>query len=490
MGTGSMLAATIVLPLLGGVAIGFIPERVERSARSVAIYIAALSLALTSALWIRFDRSAPGLQHELTLRWVPGLGTSFHIGVDGIGLSLLFLTSLLTLLACIGSKQIKEMPRRYFTLILLLEAGLSGVFVAHDLVLFYVFWEVVLIPMFFLINVWGGPNRSYAAVKFFVYTLAGSLAMLGGIIALYLATGAKTFDMVELSSVAAGLPASVQTGIFVAIAFALAIKVPIVPFHTWLPDAHVEAPTAVSVLLAGVLLKMGTYGFVRFGPQLLPAGFNALRPTLAVLGVISIVYGAAIALRQSDLKKLVAYSSVSHMGYVMLGIAAGTAAGLMGAAVQMFSHGLIAGMAFLLVGALYERTHTREIAEYGGIVKVAPILGGTIVMMAFASLGLPGMSGFVGEFMVVTGSLREYTWHAAVAGAAVVLTAGYLLWMVKRVVFGQLNPLRENLAEMSLTEAWAIFPLAAATIAVGVFPQTLAGVMQGAVEAMVRAIGG
>lgn len=490
MNTGIALAATIILPLLGGIAIGLIPERYEKSARTAAIAVSAVVLGIATVLWLRFDPTISGMQHELTMDWVPGLGTSFHLGVDGIALPMLFLTALLTVLACIASKNVTEMPRRYFTLLLLLEAGLTGVFVALDLILFYVFWEVVLIPMFFLINVWGGPNRSYAAVKFFVYTLAGSLAMLGGIITLFLATGAETFDMILLRESAAALSPALQTGIFLAIGFALAIKVPIVPFHTWLPDAHVEAPTAVSVLLAGVLLKMGSYGFLRFGPQLLPEGFSALQPVLAVLGVISIVYGAAIALRQSDLKKLVAYSSVSHMGYVMLGIAAGSAAGVMGATVQMFSHGLIAGMAFLLVGALYERTHTREIAEYGGIVKVTPILGGTIVMMAFASLGLPGMSGFIGEFMVVTGSLREYTWQAAVAATAVVLTAGYLLWMVRRVVFGRLNPQRADLADMTATEAWAIFPLAVATVAIGVFPQTLAGVMQTAVEAIVKVTGG
>ena len=413
-----------------------------------------------------------------------------HLGVDGLSLPMIFLTALLTVVAIVASSKIADFRREYFTLLLLLEAGLVGVFAALDLVLFYVFWEVVLIPMFFLINIWGGPNRSYAATKFFIYTLAGSLAMLGGIITLYLATGARTFDMIGLAAEASALSPSLQTGIFIAIAFALAIKVPIVPFHTWLPDAHVEAPTAVSVLLAGVLLKMGSYGFLRLGPQLLPAGFTALIPVIGVLGVVSIVWGAAVALMQTDLKKLVAYSSVSHMGYVMLGIAAGTTAGVMGATVQMFSHGLIAGLLFLLVGALYERAHTREIRAFGGVAKVAPVLAGTLVFASFASAGLPGMSGFIGEFMVILGSFDPFTGYAAIAALAVVLTAGYLLWMLRRVVFGELNPERERMPEMTLTEAIAIAPLCIATVLVGVFPQTLVGVMQGSVDAIMRALGG
>jgi NADH-quinone oxidoreductase subunit M len=487
---GIILAAMIFLPLSGGVLIGLLPESAERHARAAAITLCLAVLALAAVLWATFDSARAGMQHELITPWLPSLGSSFHLGLDGLSLSMVLLTALLSLLACVASKSVSEQPRRYFTLLLLLEAGLIGVFAALDLVWFYVFWEVVLIPMFFLINVWGGPNRNHAAIKFFVYTLAGSLAMLGGIITLYLSCGAKTFDMLALAGPAAALAPGLQLGIFIAIAFALAIKVPIVPFHTWLPDAHVEAPTAVSVLLAGVLLKMGTYGFLRFGPQLLPAGFDATRPVLAVMGAISIVYGGAIALRQSDLKKLVAYSSISHMGYVVLGIAAGTTAGIMGASVQMVSHGLIAGMAFLLVGALYERAHTREIEAFGGIASIAPWLAGFLVLTSFASLGLPGMSGFIGEFMVVTGSLREFTWQAVLASLAVVLTAGYLLWMLRRVVFGTLNPAREGMADMTRTEAMAVVPLALATLVIGIFPQTLVGVLGRSVEAIVHAIGG
>ncbi len=490
MTDASILLLTILVPLVGAVVIGALPMSLERLARPAAIGVSGLVLVACGRLWIAFDSAAQGMQFEYVRDWIPGLGTSLHLGVDGLSLPLVALTALLTVLACVASKSVTDQRRQYFTLLLLLEAGLIGVFVALDLVLFYVFWEVVLIPMFFLISVWGGPRRSYASVKFFVYTLAGSLAMLGGIITLYLATGATSFDLIGLQAAAGGLAPALQLGIFLAMAFALAVKVPIVPFHTWLPDAHVEAPTAVSVLLAGVLLKMGSYGFIRLGPQLLPEGFKAVSPVLAVLAVVSIVYGAAVALRQTDLKKLVAYSSVSHMGYVMLGIAAGTTAGILGAGVQMVSHGLIAGMAFLLVGALYERAHTREMQAFGGIVKVAPVLGGMLVLMAFASLGLPGMSGFIGEFMIVTGSFSAYQWISVIAATAVVLTAAYLLWMLRRVVFGRLNEERLEMPDMTATEAWAIMPLAAATLIIGIFPQTLAGVMQASVQAVVTALGG
>jgi len=484
-----ILAFTILVPLAGGVLIAIIPRSLARWARPVAITVSGLTLAMATYLWVSFDGTSSDMQFELIHDWVPGIGTSFHVGVDGLSMPMVFLTALLTVVAIVASSKIKDLVREYFTLLLLLEAGLMGVFVALDMILFYVFWEVVLIPMFFLINIWGGPRRNYAAVKFFIYTLAGSLAMLGGIIALYLSTGAVTFDMLELATDAASLSAATQTAIFVAIAFALAIKVPIVPFHTWLPDAHVEAPTAVSVLLAGVLLKMGSYGFLRLGPQLLPEGFRALVPVISVLAVISIVYGAAVALMQTDLKKLVAYSSVSHMGYVMLGIAAGTTAGVLGASVQMFSHGLIAGMSFLLVGALYERAHTREMGAFGGIAKVTPVLAGTLVFASFASAGLPGMSGFIGEFLVILGSFEPYTWFAALAGLAVVLTAGYLLWMLRRVVFGQLNEERAAMPEMTLTEAIALAPLCIGTIVVGIFPQTLVGTMQASIEAVARIVG-
>jgi len=473
---GWVLASTIIIPLLGSAVIALIPEAGSRFARTLALIFSALTFGASTVLWVQFGRGVPGMQFELIAEWVPALGTSIHLGVDGISMPMVFLTGLLSLLAVIASGSIKHRVKRYFALLLLLEASLMGVFVSLDLILFYVFWEVVLIPMFFLISVWGGPNRQYASVKFFVYTMAGSLAMLGGFIALFLHSG--TFDLAVLATIAPSIGPALQTGIFLAIAFGLAIKVPMFPFHTWLPDAHVEAPTAVSVLLAGVLLKMGSYGFVRFGPQMLPSGFLAIAPVIAVLAVISIIYGAAVALKQSDLKKLVAYSSVSHMGYVMLGIAAGTSTGLTGANVQMFSHGLIAGMAFLLVGCFYERAHTREISAFGGTVKIAPVLSGALVLMAFASLGLPGGSGFIGEFMILVGSFESFPVPTILAAAAVALTAGYLLWMLRRVVFGPLNPKRKTMPDMTHTEATSIFPLAAAVVVIGVLPSTLVGVIQ------------
>jgi len=483
-----LLAAMIVVPLVGGIALSLIPASLSRLTRPCALALTGAVLVASAWLWASFDATG-GMQFELDLPWIPGLNTAFHLGVDGLALPMVFLTALLTVLAVVASRTIEDRVAQYFTLLLMLEAGLMGVFVSLDLILFYLFWEVVLIPMYFLISIWGGANRSYAALKFFIYTLAGSLAMLGGIIALYLATGAKTFDMLEIAKQSVGLPHNVQVVIFIAIAVGLAVKVPIFPLHTWLPDAHVEAPTAVSVLLAGVLLKMGSYGFMRLGPTLLPEGFKALLPLLAILAVISIVYGAAVALMQTDMKKLVAYSSISHMGYVMLGIAAGTTAGFLGAQVQMFSHGLIAGLLFLLVGTVYERAHTREISAFGGIAKVVPILAGTMVFAAFASLGLPGMSGFIGEFMVIVGALSPFTVYAVIAAFAVILTVGYLLWMVRRVAFGPLNEERADMKDMTLSEGLSMAPLCVLIVFVGVYPQVLTSVMSTSVETLAHVVG-
>jgi NADH-quinone oxidoreductase subunit M len=484
-----VLLATILVPLVGGVAVGLIPGKRASGAWQAALVLSGVVLALTAWLWAAFDPSGRGMQFELVHPWVPGLGTSLHLGVDGLSLPMVFLTALLTFLAVIASRNITDRVREYHTLLLLLEAGLIGVFVALDLIVFYLFWEVVLIPMYFLIHIWGGPRRASAAIKFFIYTLVGSVVMLGGIIALYLLTGGRSFDLITLASTAGALAPRVQLALFAAFAVGLAVKVPIVPLHTWLPEAHVEAPTAVSVILAGVLLKMGSYGFLRFGPGLLPEGFKAVAPVLAVLAVISIVYGAAVALMQTDLKKLVAYSSISHMGYVMLGISAGTAVAIDGAIVQMFSHGLIAGLMFLLVGTIYERAHTRQIADFGGLARVVPVLAGTFVFAAFASLGLPGMSGFIGEFLVILGSFKALTAHSVIAGAAVMLTAGYLLWMLQRVVFGPFNQRHAQMPDMTLREAAAIAPLCVATLVVGVAPGALLGVVTPAAELAAKLVG-
>ena len=483
-----LLAAMIVLPLVGGIGVSLIPGSRKNLARPAALVIAGVVLAASAWLWASFDATRSSMQFVVDVPWIAGLGTAFHLGVDGLSLPMLFLTALLSFLAVIASRGIKDRECQYFALLLLLEAGLCGVFAALDLILFYLFWEVVLIPMYFLISIWGGPRRAYAAVKFFLYTLAGSLAMLGGIIALYLATGATTFDMSRIAQLSSGLTTGAQTAIFIAIAVGLAVKVPIFPLHTWLPDAHVEAPTAVSVLLAGVLLKMGGYGFMRLGPGMLPRGFLAIAPVLAVLAVISIVYGAALALVQTDLKKLVAYSSVSHMGYVMLGIAAGTTASMTGATVQMFSHGLIAGLLFLLVGAVYERAHTREISAFGGIAKVTPVLAGTLVFASFASLGLPGMSGFIGEFMVIVGSLPRFPVLAAIAAAGVILTVSYLLWMLRRVAFGPLNEARIGMPDMTVSEAMSLAPLCILIVVVGVFPASLTNVIQVSAGTLARVL--
>ncbi len=485
-----VLFVTVLLPLVGGIALGLWPKSRATSVWYPAIALGAAELGLAVWLWAAFDPDKAGMQFQFVRPWVPGLGTSLHLGVDGLSLPMVLLTALLTLLAVIASRNITDRPREYMTLLFLLEAGLVGVFIALDFIVFYLFWEVVLIPMYFLIHIWGGQNRSAAAMKFFIYTLVGSVVMLTGIIALFLATGGKTFDMLLIAPGARALAEATQIAIFAAIGIGLAVKVPIVPLHTWLPEAHVEAPTAVSVLLAGVLLKMGAYGFLRFGPMLLPKGFDAAQPILVVLGVVSIVYGAAVAMVQTDLKKLVAYSSISHMGYVTLGIGVASAVSIDGAVVQMFSHGLIAGLMFLLVGMIYERAHTRQIADFGGLAKVVPVLAGTLVFASFASLGLPGMSGFIGEFLVVTGAYGSYTASAVIAGLAVLLTATYLLTMLQRVVFGPLNDRWTLMPDVTLREAFALAPLCILTVVVGVAPHTLLGMVQATNDLIAKLAGG
>ncbi|MCL4079287.1 NADH-quinone oxidoreductase subunit M [Coriobacteriia bacterium Es71-Z0120] len=469
--TSHLLSAIVFLPLAGAAVCALVPS--ARASRALALVTSGMVLALTVWLVAAFDPHA-GMQFVERARWIPQIGSEYHLGVDGMSLPMLALSALLSVLAVVASWNVAERPKTYFALLMLLEVGMNGVFVALDFVLFYVFWELVLVPMYFLIAWWGGPRRQYASLKFFLYTLFGSVFMLVGIIALYLHPAGGTLDMVALAG--RGFPERFQMWVFAAFFLGFAVKVPVFPLHTWLPDAHVEAPTAASVLLAGILLKMGTYGFIRAALPILPEASRAWAPVVAALAAISIVYGAALAFAQTDLKKLVAYSSVSHMGFVMLGIAAGTPEGISGAVAVMFSHGVVTGMLFLLVGMVYERTHTRMIEDVSGLSVQVPVAGGLLAFASFASLGLPGLSGFVGEFLSLLGAWKSAlvpSGWVIVSAVGVLLAAAYMLTMVQRVVLGEPSEAVAGIADLTLREIGVLVPLAALTLTVGVWWDSL-----------------
>jgi len=489
--SSGLVSAIVFLPLLGAIVVPLACKGRPDTAKWVALAFAVLGLAMTTLLVAGFDRSLSGMQAVTDISWVTEAGIRYHLGVDGISITMLALSSLLGVIAIVASWKVTERAPAYFAMLLLLQVGMNGVFVALDFVLFYVFWELVLVPMFFLIGMWGGARRDYASVKFFIYTLAGSVFMLVGIIALYLTTG--TFDMVEIAKQAGSFSPALQGWVFLMFFLGFAVKVPVWPLHTWLPDAHVEAPTAASVLLAGILLKMGTYGFIRVSLPMLPVASAAWAPWISALAVISIIYGAAVAFAQTDLKKLVAYSSVSHMGFVMLGIFSLTAAGLNGAVAVMFSHGVVTGMLFLIVGIVYDRAHTREIAKIGGLSQAMPVTGGLLAFAAFASLGLPGLSGFVGEFLSLLGSWQSAVvpkWLTVLAAFGVPLAAAYTLWMVLRVVLGKPTDTIEGLPDASVREVGMLVPLIALTLIVGIWWSSLLGFTDPAVKALVALVTG
>jgi NADH-quinone oxidoreductase subunit M len=428
--------------------------------------------------------------------WIPAFGITYHVGVDGISLLLVVLTGFLTPISLLSSWESVEKKTKEFTFfVLALEAAMIGVFLSLDLFLFYVFWDAMLIPMYFLIGIWGYDRRIYAALKFMLYTMAGSVLMLVAILGLgWLhseATGSYSFDYAEL--LALKIAPVTQYWFFLAFAVAFAIKVPLFPFHTWLPDAHVEAPTAGSVILAGVLLKLGGYGFIRYALPLYPDAAQTWAPVIIVLSLIAIIYGAIVALVQPDLKKLVAYSSVSHMGFVTLGIFVFQQQALQGAILQMVNHGLITGALFLLVGVIYERTHDRTIAKMGGLAGRMPVYAAAFGFFVFASVGLPGLSGFVGEFLTLLGTFVANPWAAAVATFVVILAAGYLLWMYQRVVFGELSEfltgLGSHLTDMTRTEALTLVPLGALVVILGLFPGLVLGLVAGPVSDTLAAVG-
>jgi NADH-quinone oxidoreductase subunit M len=465
-----ILSVIIFLPLVGALLILASGDRFAYASRWIAVICTTAALALCLALLTGFDSSASGPQFRESVTWIDSLHIRYGVAVDGISYPMLLLTALLTLLAIIGSWGQQTRPRLYFGLLLVLEWGVLGVFAATDFILFFLFWEVELIPMYFLIAIWGGPRRDYAAIKFVLYTIGGSALLLVGILALYVQTGARTFDMYELGAGnVVGVAGSV---IFWLIFLAYAVKLPVVPLHTWLPDAHVEAPTAVSVLLAGVLLKMGGYGMIRLGLSVLPDVTRQWAGVLVALAVINVLYGAMVAMAQQDLKKLVAYSSVSHMGYVVLGLAAFTPLGVNGAVLQMFTHGTITGLLFFCVGVVYDKAHTRDIGSLGGLAARMPIGAACFSLGALASLGLPSMSGFVAEFLIFVGTFPVYRVATILAAFGIVLTAGYMLWMLERVFFG---PLRVTgpLGDTTWQEAVPLVALLGLIFAIGIVPSLL-----------------
>jgi NADH-quinone oxidoreductase subunit M len=471
-----ILTSLVVLPVAGAILLLFVKDDESNGplARNIALIVSLLVFAETLLLWSRFLPESADFQFVERHPWIPAFGITYAVGVDGISLMLLVLTTFLTPLALLGSwESVHRKTRTFCVFILLLESAMIGVFISLDLFLFYVFWDAMLVPMYFLIGIWGYDRRIYAAVKFILYTMAGSVLMLLAILGLaYLhstVTGTYSFDVQQLYAL--DVPPHLQFWFFLAFALAFAIKVPLFPFHTWLPDAHVEAPTAGSVILAGVLLKLGTYGFVRFAFPLFPQAAVFFAPLLAVLAVVGIIYGALVAMVQPDMKKLVAYSSVSHLGFVILGITAMNVQGVQGAVYQMLNHGVSTGGLFLIVGMLSDRRHTRLISEYGGLKKVTPQLVAAFLIITLSSIGLPGLNGFVGEFLILLGAFRADARFAAFAATGVILSATYMLWMFQRVNYGPVNNEKNTVLPDLRPREWLIVvPIVATTVLMGVLP--------------------
>jgi NADH-quinone oxidoreductase subunit M len=489
-----ILTSIIALPIAGAILLFFVraDEEHEPLVRKAALVVSLLVFAETLLLWARFNPASADFQFVERYSWIPAFGISYAVGVDGISLLLVVLTGFLTPLALLGSwESVHKNVRAFSVFLLVLESAMIGVFVSLDLFLFYVFWDAMLIPMYFLIGIWGYERRIYAAVKFILYTMAGSVLMLLAILALaglhYSANGTYSFDLLRLYELP--VPSHLQFWFFLAFALAFAIKVPLFPFHTWLPDAHVEAPTAGSVILAGVLLKMGTYGLVRFAFPLFPAAATAFAPYLALLAVVGIIYGALVAMVQPDMKKLVAYSSVSHLGFVVLGIAAMNMHGVQGAVYQMLNHGVSTGGLFLIVGMLSDRRHTRLISEFGGLKRVTPRLVAVFLIVTLSSIGLPGLNGFVGEFLILLGAFAWDPRMAVFAATGVILSAVYMLWMFQRVNYGPVTN-AENAALPDLgRREWAVLvPIVALVVIMGVAPNLFLRPMAPAIERLIEQV--
>jgi len=489
-----LLAAVLFLPTLGAILLMLLPKEEHALHRGFGFGFSALTFLVSLGLLKYFNGDVPGFQLVIDKEWIPGLNAHFKIGIDGISFWLVLLTTFLTPIVLLSTfKAINVKVREFMICMLLLETGMLGAFVALDLFLFYVAWEIMLVPMYLLIGIWGGPRRQYASIKFVLFTMVGSLLMLVAIFYIYVqhgqVTGNYTFDLEQLNNLV--LPHGVQIWCFAAFALAFAIKVPLFPFHTWLPDAHVEAPTAGSVILAGVLLKFGVYGLIRFAFPLFPHGAEVAAPYIAVISIVGIIYGALVAFAQDDIKKLVAYSSVSHLGFCTLGLAVLTVQGIEGSIFAMLSHGLTTSGLFLAVGVLYERRHTRRMAEYGGIWAKMPIFAALFLIMVLGSAGLPGLSGFIGEFLCLFGTFMSGPTDmipvpklmAAAAATGVILGAVYLLYMFQKVMFGKVeNPRNQNLKDVTWREIFVFLPLVILVFVMGIFPQPFLKKMEPAVN--------
>jgi NADH-quinone oxidoreductase subunit M len=485
------LSTALFLPALGALALLAIPRD-----KNQALLLTALGFSTATLIWLlgilyAFDPRRAELQFVERAAWIPAYGIDYFVGLDGVNLFLVLLAALLTPIALLASWTLSYRLKEYLFFMLILETGMLGALVAFDLFLFYVFWELMLVPMYFVIGAWGGPRRIYAAVKFVLYTMSGSLLMLVAII--YLAarhadlTQSWSFDLFRLYQLA--LPVEEQAWLFAAFALSFAIKIPLFPLHTWLPDAHVEAPTAGSVILAGVLLKMGTYGLLRFGIALFPEVVPAAVPLFVALAVAGVIYGALVAMMQSDLKRLVAYSSVSHLGLVVLGLFAGNANGVEGALYQMLNHGLSTGALFILVGMIYDRAHTRMIADFGGLWQVMPLLCGCFLLVTLSSIALPGLNGFIGELLILLGAFQRHPYATALAATAMILGPTYMLWMFRRVAFGPLTrEQNRELSDLNRREIALLAPVLALIVVMGVYPKFFLERMRPAVSAVIERV--
>ncbi len=471
-----ILSTITWLPLLGVLVILFLPKQRVQLIQSVALVFTALSFVLSWSLLFSFNRNTTALQFTERREWIPELGMTYALGIDGLSFPLILLTTLITLVAVIASFGIQDGVKGYFAWFLLLEFAVLGVFVAQDWFLFYVFYEVGLVPMFFLIGLWGGQRKDAAAMSFFLYTLVGSIFMLLGIIAVYLNSDPRTFNMLELTEAREGWTQAFQMGPFLAFFLGFAVKIPIFPLHGWLPLAHVEAPTPVSMLLSGILLKLGAYGLLRVS-ELLPLGLEWFAPFLLALGFINIMYGALLAWRQTDLKSMVAFSSIDHMGFVLVGIAALNATGFTGAVMMMVTHGVITAALFLLVGVIYERAHTRDLTEFGGLMASVPVFSILMSLALLASMGLPGLAQFVSEFHVLVGGFQRWGLYVIIALLGILVTAAYSLRTIGRMFMGPLNPKWAGLKDIGGRELVAVAPLAALMLILGLFPSVALGLM-------------
>jgi NADH-quinone oxidoreductase subunit M len=488
------LSLILFLPLAGAIILLFVPKQNGNAIRAIANLFGLAGFLVSVPLWFWYNTQDASYQFVERLPWIPSIGAQYFLGVDGFSALLVLLATLFGFIAILSSwTAITERLKEYYVFLLVLQTGMIGAFVSLDFLLFFLFWEVMLVPMYFLIGIWGSDRRLYSAIKFFLYTLVGSVVMLLGILALYFydhsVTGVYTFDITQFQQL--NVPANLQWWVFLAFFFGFAVKVPMFPFHTWLPDAHTDAPTAGSVILAAVLLKMGTYGFIRFSLPILPDATRAFVPMMVTLAIVGIVYGALCAMAQQDWKRLVAYSSVSHMAMVMLGMFALNPVGIMGSIVQQLNHGISTGALFLLVGNVYERRHTRLISEYGGIKAVMPRLVACFLIVTLSSIAVPGFNGFIGEFLILLGAFRWNPWMTGFAASGVILSAVYMLWMFQRVNYGDVtNEKNRQLPDLS-TREWALMiPTVAMAIFMGVFPSIFLKTMEPSVMKIVELIGG